>query len=89
MRVNGPQPVTPLSFHSMENRPIQGTTDWHDYDVVLDVPEESMSICFGIMLVGRGQFWFNDPHLEEVGNDVPVHTMPIINPNWKEESTDK
>jgi hypothetical protein len=89
MRVDGIQKGPTLSFDNMEDRPIQGTTDWQNYAIVLDVPEESMNISFGILLTGKGQLWFNAPHLEEVGDDVPAHNMPIINPNWKEESTDK
>lgn len=72
MRVDGPQRHGSLRFDNMEDRPIKGTTDWHKYDVVLDVPPESVNICFGILLDGKGQAWLSDVQFEEVGADVPT-----------------
>src|SRR5262245_54877887 len=54
----------------MENRPIKGTTDWKKYGLVLDVPEESISINFGVLLSGGGQAWVDDLQLEVVSQDV-------------------
>src|SRR5215212_2763747 len=51
------QSSTPLAFDNMERRPIKGTSDWTAYDVVLDVPENSAAIAFGILLAGKGQVW--------------------------------
>jgi hypothetical protein len=70
MRVDGPNKG--LSFDNMENRPIKGTTDWQKYEVVLDAPETSVYIAFGILLEGKGQAWLSDVHFEEVGTDIPV-----------------
>jgi hypothetical protein len=70
MRVDGPNKG--LSFDNMENRPIKGTTDWQKYEVVLDAPETSIHIAFGILLEGKGQAWLNDVHFAEVGTDIPV-----------------
>ncbi len=36
MRVDGPN-VTVLAFDNMKEQPIQGTTNWQGYAVVLDV----------------------------------------------------
>src|SRR5258706_16259320 len=36
MRVDGPQHQV-LSFDNMQSRPIQGTSDWQPYDIVLDL----------------------------------------------------
>ena len=71
MRIDGPLPYS-LRFDNMENRPIKGTTDWHKYDVVLDVPQESVAIALGILLVGKGQVWISEVQFEEVGADVPT-----------------
>jgi hypothetical protein len=77
MRVDGP-PSSPsrapamLAFDNMQSRPIKGTADWKEYQVVLDVPEEAQAIGFGILLEGSGQAWMDDLRLEPVGLDVPV-----------------
>ncbi len=86
MRVDGAESEPMLGFYNMQDRPIKGTTDWQKYEVVLDVPEESTYICFGFLLLGHGQLWFSEPQLEVVGKDVPTHTMPTVNPDWKEEN---
>ena len=71
MRFDGPQHRS-LSFDNMQNRPIKGTTDWQKYEVVLDVPQESVAIAFGILLTGKGQAWLSEVQFEEVGADVPT-----------------
>ena len=72
MRIDGPEDGKALGFDNMMNRRIQGTTDWQRYEVVLDVPQESVYVAFGIMLCGRGQAWLSDVCFEEVGTDVLV-----------------
>jgi hypothetical protein len=69
MRVDGFGDTT-LSFDNMENRPITGTTDWTHYTVVLDVPQESTIIAFGLWLAGSGQAWIADAQIVSVGLDV-------------------
>jgi len=71
MRVDGPQSQT-LSFDNMQGRPITGTRDWQTYAIVLDVPQESTWLSFGILLVGKGSVWLNDVSFEIVGQDVPT-----------------
>ncbi|HHV53911.1 MAG TPA: sigma-70 family RNA polymerase sigma factor [Firmicutes bacterium] len=71
MRVDGPQRNT-LSFDNMSNRPIVGTTGWTKYSLVLDVPESSLNIAFGILLAGRGQVWVAELQFDVVGDDVPT-----------------
>ena len=56
----------------MQGRPIKGTTDWQKYEVVLDVPQESVAIAFGILLTGKGQAWLSEVQFEEVGAEVPT-----------------
>jgi len=72
MRIDGPEDGKALGFDNMMNRRIQGTTDWQRYEVVLDIPQESVYVAFGIMLCGRGQAWLSDVRFEEVGTDVLV-----------------
>ena len=71
MRVDG-EGGKVLSFDNMQNRQIQGTRDWKQYEVVLDVPAESVGIYFGILLVGKGQVWLSQVQFEVVGTDVPT-----------------
>lgn len=85
MRVDGPRteqggaaPVT-LGFYNMGDNPIRGTTDWKRYDVVLDAPENSVTICYGFFLAGgRGEVWADNLSLEAVGKDVPVSRSMVI-----------
>ena len=71
MRIDGPmQPgsnaAAMLGFDNMQSRPIKGTADWKQYDVVLDVPNEARGIAFGILLAGAGQAWMDDLQFEAV-----------------------
>ncbi|HEX2120795.1 MAG TPA: hypothetical protein VHL59_04060 [Thermoanaerobaculia bacterium] len=61
-----------LSFDNMQSRPIKGTSAWAPYSVVLDVPRDSESISFGILLAGTGKVWIDNVSFEEVDRSVPV-----------------
>lgn len=62
----------PGCFDNMDDRPIKGDTDWTKYTVVVDVPETSDHIWFGLMLIGTGQIWLDDVTVEAVAKDVPL-----------------
>ncbi|MFS0881827.1 helix-turn-helix transcriptional regulator [Metabacillus niabensis] len=64
-----------IQFDNMDNRPIQGTTDWNYYFIVLDVPEDSVSIHFGVLLIGTGKVWADGFAFEEVDQSVPSTNM--------------
>jgi hypothetical protein len=64
-----------VSFDNMQHRPIKGTTAWQHYDVVLDVPEDSTLIAFGILLSKAGEVWMSGVKFEVVGTSVPVTSM--------------
>ena len=77
MRVDGEgKDKISLSFDNMYTRPIKGTLDWKKYEIVLDIPDESKNITFGILLDGPGQAWVDGFQFEEVSQDVPVTGMP-------------
>jgi len=81
MRIDGPgKHVT--GFDNMESRPVRGNTDWKRYDIVLDVPDDTVDIFFGFLLVGNGEVWADDFTLESVGHEVPVtgNTPPPLSP---------
>ena len=66
-----------LSFDNMEDRVIQGTTDWQPYDIVLDVPVESNNIAFGLLLAGQGQVWMDNLQFEVVDDSTPTTSMNL------------
>ena len=75
MRVDGPGGKV-LSFDNMQRRAIVGTTNWVKHEIVLDVPEMSESVNFGLM-IQSGQLWMDDLKFEQVGKDVPVTDLEI------------
>jgi len=64
--------VNTLAFDNMQKRPIRGTTDWREYDVVLDVPADATGVYFGVQIDGGGAVRLSDARLEIVGADVSV-----------------
>jgi len=72
MRIDGSDQEKTLGFDNMQDRPIVGSTEWQKYDVVLDVPDESEAIAFGILLVGSGEVLVDDIRFDEVGEDIAV-----------------
>ena len=76
-----------LSFDNMHDRPIQDTSDWQKYEVVVDVPDNSVAYSYGVTLHGTGEVWFDDVQLEAVSDDVPL-TNPLdrsqlVNPGFE------
>lgn len=59
-----------LQFDNMGNRPITGTNNWNQYSVVLDVPENSAVISFGVLLSGPGHVWVDQFSFVEVDKSV-------------------
>jgi len=71
MRIDG-QNGEILGFDNMQERPITGSIDWNMYQVVLDVPDRSEAIAFGVLLVGSGMVLIDDVRFDEVGKDVAI-----------------
>ncbi len=61
-----------LRLDDMWDRQEKGTTDWRRYDLVLDVPEGSARLWFGVQLEGTGTVWVNAARVEVVGEDVAI-----------------
>ena len=61
-----------VAYDDMEDRFVDGTTDWTRYSVVLDVDEFAAVINIGFKLHGRGQVWLDDCTFEVVGPDVSL-----------------
>ncbi|GAF12403.1 transcriptional regulator, AraC family [Bacillus sp. JCM 19046] len=65
-----------LQFDNMYDRKITGDTNWNVYTIVLDVPEESAAISFGLLMTGRGTAWMDSLSFQEVSTKVPTtHNM--------------
>ncbi|WP_299092596.1 AraC family transcriptional regulator [uncultured Metabacillus sp.] len=66
-----------LQFDNMGDRPIVGSTEWNHYHIVLDVPENSAVIAFGVLLSGNGQVWIDELKFEEVDKQTPTTNIDI------------
>lgn len=67
-----------IQFDNMDNRSIHGTSNWNHYSIVLDVPEDSSSIFFGVLLIGQGKVWADGFRFEEVTKKVPTTNMLAV-----------
>lgn len=68
LRLDGTSGV--LEFNNMQQKNIQGTTDWTLYSVKLPYPEDTKTIYIGALLSGTGQLWVDDFQLLIDGKDV-------------------
>ncbi|MDQ6768870.1 MAG: hypothetical protein M3Z54_02660 [Gemmatimonadota bacterium] len=66
-----------LTFDSTEQHSDRGTAGWRTHTVVFDVPADAQNLYFGTLVVGSGDAWIRDLHLEVVGNAVPVTAAPF------------
>lgn len=63
-----------LASDEMNDRPITGTSYWSQYDVVIEIPNDTAVIAFGLRLTGAGQVWVDKMSMEVVGDNIPVTT---------------
>lgn len=67
-RIDSDKNVNSKYFDNMQDRPIKGSSDWKNYEIVLDVPQNSCSMNFGILLAGNGKVWIDNLNFEIIGN---------------------
>jgi len=67
----------PFALDNMMECSIKGSVDWHEYQVVLDVPKDATAVAFGILVNKSGMVWLNNVKFEIVGTDVPVTAKPF------------
>ena len=72
LRVDPKDSHESLAFDNMQDRPVRGTTDWTKYEIVLDVPAESGTLNFGVLMAGTGKIWFDNVSFEILDNKIPV-----------------
>jgi len=68
-----------LSFDNMQNRPIRGTTDWVKCEIILNVPKESSTLNYGVLLNGTGIVYFDRVTFDILGDitdEVSVIKIP-------------
>jgi hypothetical protein len=86
MRVDGVDKR--LGFDNMSGRAVRGTTEWKEYEIVLDVPEEAVNIAFGAFVAGKGQVWVDDYSFKVVG-EVSLSTDKPTPEQLKAKETSK
>ncbi|WP_286765431.1 MULTISPECIES: serine/threonine-protein kinase [Rhodopirellula] len=59
-----------VGFDNMQSRRIEGTNDWQEVQIVLDVPKDASVLTFGAILSGAGRLWVDDLSLAVVDQDV-------------------
>jgi transcriptional regulator with XRE-family HTH domain len=60
LRVDSKVTGKSVSFDNMQDRPIKGSKDWTKYEIILDVPVESGTLNYGVLISGTGKVWFDD-----------------------------
>jgi RNA polymerase sigma factor (sigma-70 family) len=68
-----------LQYDDMSDRPIRGTTDWQQYEIVTDLPNEPCIIYFGPDLYGPGELWADDFQIDL----APPGTPSTDDRNWR------
>src|SRR5207244_3620762 len=61
-----------VALDDMGDRPITGTTDWKQLDIVCDLPRDTATLMVGLGLRGSGSLWLDRAQIEVVGVDVPI-----------------
>jgi len=70
MRIDSEKGI--LGQDAMNDRALKGTNNWSKLEIVLDVPDDSAGIIFGLRLNGAGQVWMDDLRWETVESAVPI-----------------
>lgn len=73
LRVDSKVTQKAVSFDNMQDRPIKGSIDWVKCEIILDIPEESGTLNYGILLSGTGKVWFDDL-IFEIVDKIKVNT---------------
>jgi len=70
LRIDGKDRSNSLGFDNMYDRKITGTTEWKNYEIILDVPEEAVNIAYGALLGGTGTIWFDGLKFDVVESTI-------------------
>lgn len=61
-----------VAFDNMDDRPIMGNHDWTKHCLVLDIPQEAITLAFGVMSFRVGTVWLDNVTFEQVNTEVPT-----------------
>jgi hypothetical protein len=70
-----------LGYDRMTGRRIRGGSDFTRHEIVLDIPQGTFRLQYGLELSGKGSLWVGGASLEEVPLSVPptrVDAPPIL-----------
>lgn len=70
LRIDSVKSPSSEYFDNMRDRPIKGTTNWTKYEIILDIPTNSNSMNFGVLLYGTGKVWFDNLSFEVIENST-------------------
>lgn len=79
LRVDSKYGGPSLSFDNMQDRPIKGDTDWIKCEIILNVPHESGTLNYGVLINGTGEVYFDRISFEIVGDiteDIKSKSLP-------------
>jgi hypothetical protein len=79
MRVDGTDHSV-KAFDNMDDRPVVATKDWVRYEIVLDVPPDSLAVAFGFLLSQQGKVWGADFHLDKADASASVTSAQVTFP---------
>jgi hypothetical protein len=71
LRIDSKTQGESLGFDNMQDRPVTGNSDWTKCEIIMDVPEESMTLNYGFLLSGSGKIWFDNVTFEILNNASP------------------
>lgn len=57
-----------LSFDNMFNRSLKGDNDWVKCEIILNVPKDSKTLNYGVLLNGTGEVYFDRVSFEILGD---------------------
>jgi erythromycin esterase-like protein len=58
-----------VGFDNMQKRAPRGTSDWAEYAVTVEVPQDATAVVFGMLLSGAGTAWFDGLKVEMDGEE--------------------
>ncbi len=68
LRIDSKTLTETLGFDNMQDRPVTGTSEWTKCEIVMDVPPESGSLKYGVLLSCVGKIWFDNVSFEILDN---------------------
>ena len=60
--------------------PVEGSSDWTRYELVIDVPNNANSIQVSLSMEGHGKLWLDSIHFAVVDKTIPLTGTRIIPP---------